>query len=98
MSEIGFDRVLLDASRVQANRLAELESENTELRHANTRLKVTVANLRRRIYQARYAHARWLLRQQSWRHERDELLRSLARLDPSPHPAVKAYRDWGPGS
>jgi len=98
MSELRFDAVLAEASLVQANRLAELESENAELRDANLRLKATIANLRRRIYQARHVHANWLLRQQSWRYERDELLRRLSLAGLPTSPGIDGYRNWGPGS
>ena len=70
MSEMPWNRALLDAQVKQAALLSECEEKVV-------RLEVTVANLRRRIYQARLVNANWLLRQQAWRHERDELLRRL---------------------
>jgi hypothetical protein len=91
MAELPWNRALLEANQKQASRVAELEVENR-------RLKVTIANLRRRLDQARHVHANWLLRQQAWRAERDDLLRRLALADPTPHPSIDAYRNWGPGS
>jgi len=70
MSELPWNRALLEASEKQAVLLGECEEEVV-------RLKVTITNLRRRLQQAKLVHANWLLRQQAWRHERDELLRKL---------------------
>jgi hypothetical protein len=41
-------------------------------------MEVTIVNLKRRLQNAKLVHANWLLRQQAWRHERDELLRRLS--------------------
>jgi len=73
---------------VESAHIAALESENA-------RLQVTNVNLRRRLIRAKESHARWLLRQQAWRAERDDLLRKLGgRVEPS----RIAYRRWGPES
>jgi len=98
MSEMPWGNVLALAMHEQANRLAEVEAENAELRERNTKLKLTAVNLRRRVYAARYAQARWLLRQQSWRAERDELLRRLSLAGLPTTPGLNAYKNWGPGS
>ena len=73
---------------LQRARIAELESENQ-------RLHVTIVNLKRRLIAARETHARWLLRQQAWRAERDDLLRRLA-LPSRTEPSRVALRRWGP--
>ena len=96
MSELPFTPIMLKAAREQARRLTELEAENTRLTSENTRLRVTIANLRRRIYQARHVHANWLLRQQAWRAERDDLLRRLSLTTPTPTPSQVALIRWGP--
>jgi len=66
MSELPWNKALLETSTKQAALLSEL-----------LRLRVTVANLKRRLQNARLVHANWLLRQQAWRAERDELMRRL---------------------
>jgi len=70
MSELPWNKALLDSQVKQAALLSECEEEVL-------RLRVTVANLKRRLQNARLVHANWLLRQQAWRAERDELMRRL---------------------
>ena len=70
MSQMPWDAALLAATQQQAERLGEAEQEIL-------RLRVTVANLTRRLREARIRQENWLLRQQAWRAERTELLRQL---------------------
>ena len=70
MSDMPWNRALLQASEKQAALLSECEEKILKL-------EVTIANLRRRLQQAKLVHANWLLRQQTWRAERDELMRRL---------------------
>lgn len=82
MSQMPWDSALLQAQQEQAQRLAEAEE-------LIIRLKVTVANLKRRLYEARVRQENWLLRQQAWRAERNELLRRLGPVEADP-----ARRRW----
>jgi len=91
VKEPAFNTAMLLAARAQADRVKFLEEENR-------RLRVTIVNLRRRLLRARDVHANWLLRQQAWRAERDELLTRLSFFSPSPTPSEITYRNWGPGS
>jgi uncharacterized lipoprotein YmbA len=68
--QMPWDKALLDAQVKQAALLDDCQDEVV-------RLKVTITNLRRRLQQAKLVHANWLLRQQTWRAEREELLRRL---------------------
>jgi len=49
--------------------------EADELRQENTRLRVTIQTLNRRLRQARERQENWLLRQAEWRLERERLRR-----------------------
>jgi len=71
VSELPWNRALVEASEKQAALLNECEEKLLKL-------EVTIVHLRRRLQQAKLVHANWLLRQQAWRHERDELMRRLA--------------------
>jgi len=74
MSELPWNKALLDSQVKQAALLSECEEEVL-------RLRVTIANLKRRLFNAKLVHQNWLLRQQAWRVERDELLRRLNTRD-----------------
>ena len=91
MNELPLDSALAEASRVQSMRLAELEAENA-------RLKVTVVNMKRRLIQAKRVHTNWLIRAQSWRIERDDLLHRLSHHAPTTPKLATAYWRWGPES
>lgn len=70
MSELPWNAALLDANRAQAQRLVEAEAEVVKL-------KAERAELRRKLYLARQRQSNWLIRQRTWREERQELLRRL---------------------
>jgi len=70
MSEMPWNKALLETSQKQAALLSDCEEKVL-------RLEVTVANLKRRLFNAKLIHENWLLRQQAWRAERDELMRRL---------------------
>jgi hypothetical protein len=75
VSELRYDAALLDANRMQAERLAEVELALAERNAEIVRLKVVVAGQRRKLYLARQRQENWLLRQKAWTAERSELLR-----------------------
>ena len=73
MNKMPWDSALLAASQEQAEKLALAEEEIL-------RLKVTITGLMRRLREARMRQENWLLRQQAWRAERNDL---LSRLSPN---------------
>jgi hypothetical protein len=72
MAEMPWNRALAESAEKQAALLGECEQKLL-------RQQVTITNLKRRLQNAKLSHQNWLLRQQAWRHERDELLRRLGR-------------------
>lgn len=70
MSGLPLGGVLVEAARQQAIRLAEAEAEIK-------RLRVTIRNQQRRLYEARERQASWELRRQAWTADRKDLLRQL---------------------